>query len=106
MAAAAIIFIVGLAGCERKSTETAAPETSANETQASFDALVSVTNTHIREGNFDAAETSLREMEQLGNLTEPMRQQIQTMRAALNAARTGGTGATPSTPPPTPAATE
>lgn len=103
----AAIVLWSVTGCGRESTETPAPDTTVTETQASFDTLVTLTNSHIREGNFEAAETSLREMEQLGpQLTDVMRQQIQTMRAALTAARAGGSPGDPAatTPPPAPAA--
>ena len=64
-------------------------------TRAKFNTLLEQVTRHIRNREFEAAETGLREMEQMrGTITEPMKQQIVTTRAALTAAR-----AAPAAPP-------
>lgn len=64
-------------------------------TKVKFNTLVEQVTQHIRNREFQAAETGLRDLEQMrGTLTEPMKQQITTARAALTAAR-----AAPAAPP-------
>ena len=64
-------------------------------TRVKFNTLIDQVTRHIRNREFDAAETGLREIEQMrATLSEPMKQQIATTRAALTAAR-----AAPATPP-------
>ena len=64
-------------------------------TRVKFNTLIEQVTRHIRNREFDAADTGLREIEQMrATLSEPMKQQITTTRAALTAAR-----AAPAAPP-------
>ena len=57
-------------------------------TRVKFNTLIEQVTRHIRNREFDAAETGLREIEQMrATISEPMKQQIVTTRAALTAAR-------------------
>lgn len=110
---------VAVAGCDREEaadpvvttppptpppvTAPAAPASEADAkavvvdevTRVKFKTLLEQVTQHIRNREFDAADTGLRSIEQMrASLDEPMKQQITTTRAALSAARTA-----PSTPP-------
>ena len=64
-------------------------------TRVKFKTLLEQVTQHIRNREFDAADSGLRSIEQMrATLDEPMKQQITTTRAALSAAR-----AAPRTPP-------
>jgi hypothetical protein len=66
-------------------------------TRVKFKTLLEQVTQHIRNREFDAADTGLREIERMrATLDGPMKQQITTTRAALSAAR-----AAPTTPPAT-----
>jgi hypothetical protein len=81
-----------LSGCEREEGAARERETAADvQSDARFDTLIELATTHIENQNFQGAETALRELEAMrGELDESQRQQIETIRAALSAARQSG----------------
>lgn len=82
------------APAETDPAEGTATTTVDEATRVKFQTLVEQVTAHIRNREFDAAETGLRELEQMrGTVTEPMKQQIATTRAALTAARAAPGGA-------------
>lgn len=99
--AVVVLFTLGVVGCGRDEPEPAPeaqPQVNA-ETETRFNTLVEQVTEHIRKGEYDGAETGLRELEKMSaSLPEAMQQQVATTRAALTAARS--TGQPTPTPPP------
>lgn len=63
-------------------------------TRVKFNTLVEQVTAHIRNREFDAAETGLGELDKMrGTVDDAMKQQIETARAALTAARAAPAGA-------------
>lgn len=99
-----------MTGCDREEEVETAPTPPATapaatgdadtvdaETRVKFQTLMEQVTLHIRNREFQAAETGLGQMEQMRDqLDDAMRQQIDTTRAALTAAR--GAPAAPGTP--------
>jgi hypothetical protein len=91
--AASIVLAMGVivAGCERDRTTADPPAqpVADQETQIRAQTLIDQVILHIRNGQFDAAETSLHELEKISaTLPEGMQRQVDTARASLTAART------------------